>query len=66
MTGVFIWTAVLILDVLALVDVFKNVADPLKKVIWILAVFILPLIGPLAYYLMGRGGRAAGDGRLVR
>jgi|GEM_PF-2064538 len=66
MTGILISTALLILDIFAIVDVFKSVSDPLKKVIWIVAIFMLPLIGPLAYYLLGRGGPVVGDHRIAR
>lgn len=66
MTGILISTALLILDVFAAVDVFKSVAEPLKKAMWIFAIFMLPLIGPLAYYLLGRGGPLVGDHRIAR
>jgi hypothetical protein len=66
MTGMLITAALLVLDVLSIVDVFKNVSDPLKKAIWIIAIFMLPLIGPLAYYLLGRRGPLVGDHRIAR
>ncbi len=66
MTGVLISIVLLFLDVYAIIDVFKNVSAPVKKVLWILVIFMLPLIGPLAYCLFGRGGPLVGDRRVAR
>ena len=66
MTGFVISAALLALDVVAIVDVFKRVADPMKKAGWIVFIFMLPLIAPLAYYLLGRGTPQVGEHRVGR
>ena len=45
---------VLILDVLAILDVWKSNRDGGSKLIWTLVIFFLPVLGLLLYYLMGR------------
>lgn len=45
---------VLILDVLAILDVWKSNRDSGSKLIWTLVIFFLPVLGLLLYYLMGR------------
>lgn len=39
----------------ALVEVLRQeFSEPLLKIMWFLLIFILPIIGPLAYFLLGR------------
>ncbi len=45
---------VLILDVIVVLDIYRNNKDTEKKVLWILIVFFLPLLGPLLYYLFSK------------
>jgi len=45
---------ILILDILAIVDCVKSDKDTGKKVLWILLILILPVIGLILYYLMGK------------
>ncbi|MCM8761320.1 MAG: PLD nuclease N-terminal domain-containing protein [Candidatus Omnitrophica bacterium] len=45
---------VLILDIIAIVDVLKSAMDTGKKVLWILLVIILPVVGMVLYFLLGK------------
>ena len=54
MIGSLVGAAVLFLDVLSILDVFKSGKDTEKKALWIVLILLLPLAGPLLYYLMGR------------
>ena len=45
---------VLILDVIALIEVFGSDRTLGDKVLWGLLIFFLPFIGVLAYFLFGR------------
>jgi hypothetical protein len=45
---------ILIIDVLAIIDIVKNVKATDKKVIWIVVVVFLPVLGPILYYFLGR------------
>jgi hypothetical protein len=50
---------VLIADVWALVNIFQSSADTGNKVLWILIVFLLPLLGFILWYFLGpKTGRA--------
>jgi len=48
---------ILAADVYAIVKIFESPAETLVKVGWIVAVLILPVIGLIAWYLFGPGGR---------
>ena len=54
MIGVMFAAAVLVLDVLAILDVFNGGRDLERKAIWILLILLLPVAGPLLYYLLAR------------
>ncbi len=45
---------VLVLDIIALVDVLKSSMDTGKKALWIILVLILPVIGMVFYFLIGK------------
>lgn len=45
---------VLVLDIIAILDVLKTQTDSGKKILWILVVILLPLIGMILYFLIGR------------
>ena len=50
---------VLIADVYAIVNIFQSNASTGAKVIWIVAVLVLPIIGFIAWFLAGpKSGRA--------
>ena len=45
---------ILALDVIAIVDVFKSSIDSGKKALWIILVLVLPFVGMLLYFLLGK------------
>lgn len=44
---------VLIADVWAIVNIFQSSADTGSKVLWIVVVFLLPLLGFILWYIWG-------------
>ncbi len=44
---------VLVLDIYAIVQVLGSNAEPLKKALWVLLIFFLPVLGLILWYLMG-------------
>lgn len=44
----------LILFVIALVDILKSGMSPVNKLLWILLILLLPVIGLVLYFLLGR------------
>jgi hypothetical protein len=53
MTGI-LGLVVLILDIIAIVDCLKRSMDTGKKVLWIVLILLLPLLGMILYFLLGR------------
>ena len=45
---------VLVLDIIAIVDILKSGRDTGYKLLWILLVLILPVIGMILYFLIGK------------
>ena len=45
---------VLVLDIIAIFDVLKSSMDSGKKALWIILVLILPVIGMVLYFLIGK------------
>ena len=45
---------VLLLDIIAIVSVIGGHSKPERKVLWTLAILLLPLIGMMLYYFLGR------------
>jgi hypothetical protein len=45
---------VLVLDVIAIIDVLKSGADTGKKVLWVLLIVLLPVIGMVLYFVIGK------------
>jgi len=52
--GRLISLAVIVLDVIVILDILKSNKDNEKKILWIIAVVFLPLLGPILYLAMGR------------
>ena len=50
---------VLILDIIAIVDCLKGDAPTGKKLLWILLIVILPVLGMILYFLLGKKKAAA-------
>ncbi|MFB3132969.1 MAG: PLD nuclease N-terminal domain-containing protein [Rhodothermales bacterium] len=47
-------TIILILNIIALVEVFGSNRDTGSKVLWCLLIFFFPILGLILYYLFGR------------
>lgn len=52
--GAILGLIVLVLDIIAIVDVLKSSMDTGKKALWILLIVILPVIGMVLYFLIGK------------
>ncbi|MBD3649578.1 MAG: PLDc N-terminal domain-containing protein [Pseudomonadales bacterium] len=52
-TGV-ITIIVAILDLIAIVSVLGGTSTPGRKLLWIVVIILLPLLGLILYYLLGR------------
>jgi hypothetical protein len=48
---------VLILDIFVIIQIIKAGGDPMKQLLWIVLVLLLPLVGPLLYFLVGPGSQ---------
>lgn len=49
---------ILVLDIIAIVDAAKSAMSTGKKVLWIVLIIILPVVGLVLYYLLGRKKQA--------
>lgn len=45
---------ILILDIIAIVNIFKSSKDTMTKLLWTLLILFFPLGGLLIYYFFGR------------
>ena len=45
---------VLVLDIISIVDILKSPADTGNKALWIVLILILPVIGMVLYFLIGK------------
>jgi Phospholipase_D-nuclease N-terminal len=45
---------IFVLDIMAIWDVLQSNRETEKKVLWILAIILLPILGPLAWYVVSR------------
>jgi hypothetical protein len=52
--GTLLGLAVLVLDIIAIVDVLKSAKDTGKKALWVILILILPLLGMILYFLLGK------------
>ncbi|MGC4021092.1 MAG: PLD nuclease N-terminal domain-containing protein [Cyclobacteriaceae bacterium] len=52
--GRLLYLAILVLDVIVVLDILRSNKDMEKKILWIIAVIFLPLLGPVLYYLIGK------------
>lgn len=52
--GVLLGLIVLVLDIIAIVDAVKSSMDTGKKVLWITLILVLPVIGVVLYFWIGR------------
>jgi len=52
--GPLIGLAVLVLDIIAIIDALKSSMDTGKKILWVILILILPVIGMVLYFLIGK------------
>lgn len=52
--GGLIGLVILVLDIIAIVDCLKSSLEQGKKILWIVLIIILPLIGMILYFLVGK------------
>jgi len=52
--GGLIGLVILVLDIIAIIDLFKSAKDTGKKVLWLIIIIVLPIIGMLLYFFMGK------------
>ncbi len=45
---------ILVLDIVAIVDCLKSDKDGGKKALWIILILILPIVGMILYFLIGK------------
>jgi hypothetical protein len=45
---------VFILDVLAIIDVWQKESNLEKRLLWTVVILLLPIIGPLAWFIISR------------
>ena len=58
MTGYSVWgIVVLALDIWAILNIFQSPTSNEKKLIWIIAVILLPVLGMILWFLLGPRGR---------
>lgn len=55
--GGIIGLIILILDIIAIVSVLMGGGSVLRKLLWILIILLLPLIGMILYFLIGRSAK---------
>ncbi|MBF0388131.1 MAG: PLDc_N domain-containing protein [Candidatus Omnitrophica bacterium] len=48
----------LLVVIIALVDILKGSLSLIKKLLWCIVVFVVPVAGIILYYLVGRADRA--------
>ena len=52
--GAIIGILILVLDIIALVDALKSSMDTGKKALWIILILVLPVVGMVLYFLIGK------------
>lgn len=52
--GGLIGLIILILDILAIIEVVKSSKPDEQKLMWVLIILLLPLIGLILYYVIGK------------
>jgi len=52
--GGLIGLIILVLDIIAIVDLFKGAKEAGKKILWLILIIIFPFIGTIIYFLLGK------------
>ena len=45
---------ILVLDIIAIVDAVKSSMDTGKKALWIILILVLPVVGMVLYFVIGK------------
>ncbi|EKE04113.1 MAG: hypothetical protein ACD_20C00104G0007 [uncultured bacterium] len=45
---------IFILDLIAIFDIITGPKDTVKKVLWVIVILLLPVLGLILYYLIGK------------
>jgi len=53
MIGGLLGLVIVVLDIYAMLQVLGSGEEPVKKVLWVLGIFILPVLGLLVWYVAG-------------
>jgi len=53
MGGIFA-VIILVLDIIAMIDAWKSSLETGKKILWTVLILLLPVLGLILYYLLGR------------
>lgn len=56
MSGIqsFAGLLILILDIIALVDIYKRPMDITKKLLWVLVILVFPVVGMVLYFILNK------------
>jgi hypothetical protein len=46
---------ILVIDIVVIIDIIQSNKDTEKKILWIIAVVFLPVLGPILWYVLGKG-----------
>jgi hypothetical protein len=52
--GRLIYFLILVIDILVIIDILRGNKDTERKVLWIIAVVLLPVLGPILYFVFGK------------
>ena len=56
----YVWAGILVIDLAAIVSIWRNFGHSTKaRVLWTLIVAVLPVLGALAWFPLGRERRSA-------
>jgi len=53
--GALFGLIILVLDIMAIIDCINTQKDSGKKILWIVLILLLPVVGLILYYLLGKG-----------
>jgi len=57
MTRSLIGLIILVLDIWAIVQLFKSRASSLEKLLWTILIIVLPVVGLIIWYFIGPGNK---------
>lgn len=58
-TASLVGAVILLLDIFAIVSVLMGSSSALRKLLWIVIILLLPVVGMVLYFLIGRSGADA-------